>query len=64
MIGFVKFKQELPNKKKKNYSPLTCKKISDKEYEHVLKVCNTFQMKKMKDYNLSSPAKVGIQYLI
>ena len=27
------------------------KKISDKEYKHVLKTWNTFQMKTMKDYH-------------
>ena len=29
---------------------LTGKKISDKEYDHVLKVWNKFEMKIMKDY--------------
>ena len=30
---------------------LTDEKNSDNEYEHVLKVWNTFQMKTMKDYH-------------
>ena len=33
------------------YSPLTVKKVSDKEYEHVLKVLYNFKMKMMKDYH-------------
>ena len=35
---------------KKFYSSLTGKKIDDKEYEQVLKICHKFEMKKMKDY--------------
>ena len=46
---FEKFKEELPSKEK-FYSSLTGKRISDKDYEHVLKVWNTFQMKMMKSY--------------
>ena len=37
MNGFENFKEQLPNKKK-FYSSLIGKKISDKDYEHVLKV--------------------------
>ena len=37
MSGFEKFKKHLPNKEK-IYSLLTDKKISDKDYEHVLNV--------------------------
>ena len=48
MSHFEKFKEELPNKEK-FYSSLTCKKISDKEYEHVLNVSNKFETKTMKD---------------
>ena len=36
------FKEQLPNKEN-FYSSLTGKKISDKEYDHVLKVCNKFE---------------------
>ena len=38
---------------KKNcfYNSLTSKNIGDKEYEHILKDWNTFQMKTMKDYH-------------
>ena len=36
---------------KKFYSSLTSKKNSDEEYEHVLKVWKTFQMKSMEDYH-------------
>ena len=49
MSDFKKFKEELPSKEK-FYSLLTGKKISDKEYEHVLKVWNKFEMKTTKDY--------------
>ena len=49
MSGFEKFKQEFSSKEK-FYSSLTGKRISDKEYLHVLKVWNTFQMKTKKDY--------------
>ena len=48
MNDFERFKEELPSKEK-FYSLLTGKKISGKEYEHALKVCNKFQMKTMKD---------------
>ena len=41
MSDLEKFKEELPSKEK-FYSSLTGKKISDNEYEHVLKVWNTF----------------------
>ena len=37
--------------KKKFYSSLTDRKISDKEYEHVLNVWKKFEMKTMKDYH-------------
>ena len=50
MNGFEKFKEELPSKEK-FYSFLTGKKINDNDYEHVLKVQNTFEMKTMKDYH-------------
>ena len=50
MSDFKKFKEELPSKEK-FYSLLTGKKISDKEYEHVLKVWNKFEMKTTKDYH-------------
>ena len=33
------------------YSSVTGKKICDKEYHHVLKVWNKFEMKTMKDYH-------------
>ena len=49
MNDFEKFKEELPSKEK-FYSSLTDKKISDKEYDHVLKVWNKFEMKTTKDY--------------
>ena len=50
MSNFEKFKQQLPSKEK-FYSPLTGKKISDKEHEHVVKVWNNFKMNAMKYYN-------------
>ena len=45
-----KLKEEFSSKGK-FYSSLTKKKISDKEYEHALNVCNKFKMKTMKDYH-------------
>ena len=50
MTDFEKFKEELPSKEKFN-SLLTGKKISDKEYEHDLKIWKEFKMKMMKDYH-------------
>ena len=50
MRGFEKFKEELPSKEK-FYSLLTVKRISDNEYDHVLNVCDVFEMKTMKDYH-------------
>ena len=49
MSDFKKFKEELRSKAK-FHSSLTGKKVSDKEYNHVLKVWNKFEMKMMKDY--------------
>ena len=37
--------------KEKFHSLLTDRKISDKEYEHVLNIWNKFEMKTMKDYH-------------
>ena len=50
MSELEKFKEELPSKKK-FHSLLTERKISDKEYEHVLNVWNKFEMKTMKGYH-------------
>ena len=50
MNDFEKFKEELPSKKK-FYSSLTDRKISDKEYEHVLNVWKKIEMKAVKDYH-------------
>ena len=44
MSYFEKFKEELPGKEK-FYSPLTDRKISNKEYEHVINVWKQFEMK-------------------
>ena len=49
MSGCQKIKEELPSKEK-FYSSLVDRKISDKEYDHVLKVWNKLAMKNMKDY--------------
>ena len=49
MNDFEKFKEQLPCKEK-FYSSLTCKKISGKDYEHIVKVWNKSEMKTMKDY--------------
>ena len=37
--------------KEKFYSSLTGKKISEEEYDHVLKIWNKFEIKTMKDYH-------------
>ena len=50
MSDFEKFKEGLPSKEK-FYSQLAGKKNIHKEYEHVFKVWNTFQMITMKDYH-------------
>ena len=50
MSNFEKFKEELPSKEK-NYSFLTERKTTEKEYEYVLNVWNKFEMKAMKDYH-------------
>ena len=50
MTDFKKFKKQLP-RKEKFYSSLTGKKISNKKYDHVLKVWNKFEMKTNKDYH-------------
>ena len=50
MRDFEKFKKKLTSREK-FYSSLTGKKVSDKEYEHVLKVWDKFKMKMMKDYH-------------
>ena len=42
MSGFEKFKEEFPSKEK-FYSLLTGKKVSDEEYEYVLKVWDKFE---------------------
>ena len=47
MSDFKKFKEKLPSKEK-FYSPLTSKKISFKEYEHVIKVWDKLKMKMMQ----------------
>ena len=41
MKDLEKFKEELPSKEK-FYSYLTGKKVSDKEFKHILKVCVKF----------------------
>ena len=50
MSNFENFKEKLPSKEK-FYCSLTSKKNSDKEYEHVLKVWNKFELKTMKNYH-------------
>ena len=49
MTDFKKFKEQLPIKWK-FYSSLIGKKISNKEFDHALKVWNKFERKTMKDY--------------
>ena len=50
MSDFEKFKEQLPSKEK-FCSSLAGKKISNREYDHVLRVWNKFEMKTMKDYH-------------
>ena len=50
MSDFEEFKEELPSKGR-FYSSLANRKITDEEYEHVLNVWNSFEMKPMKDYH-------------
>ena len=50
MCDFERFREELPIKEK-FYSSLSGKKMSDEEYEHILKVCDKLEMKTMKDYH-------------
>ena len=49
MSDFEKFKEELPSREK--FYSLTGKKITDKEYELVLEVCDKFEIKTMKVYH-------------
>ena len=49
MNDFEKFKGQLTSKEK-FYSYLMSKKITDKEYQHVLKVWDRFEMKASKYY--------------
>ena len=48
--GFEKFKEEFP-RKKKFYSLLTGNKISNKEYELILKAWDRLVTKAMEDYH-------------
>ena len=50
MSGFEKFKEKFPSKEM-FHSLLTSKKVNDKEYEHVLKVWEKFEMKTIDDYH-------------
>ena len=50
MSNFEEFKEELPGKER-FYSSLANRKISGKEYEHVLNVWKKSEMKTMKDYH-------------
>ena len=50
MNGFEKFKEEFLSKEK-FYSLLTGKKVSNKEYELVLKVWDRLETKAMEDYH-------------
>ena len=50
MSDLQKLKEKLPSEEN-FYSSLTGKKISSKEYEHILNVWNKFEMKTMKDFH-------------
>ena len=58
-----KFKEELLGKET-FCSSLTGKKVSDKENEHVLKVWNRFQMKRMKDYTCTYTCDLYLKYAL
>ena len=49
MSDFEKFKEEILSKEK-FYSSLTYRKVSEKEYEHVLNVWKKIRNEMMKDY--------------
>ena len=51
MTDFKRFKEQLPSKEKL-YSLLTGKKISNKKYDHILKVWNKFEMTTIKNYQV------------
>ena len=48
MSSFERFEEKLPSKEN-FYNFLVGKEINDKDYEHVFKVWNAFEMKTMKD---------------
>ena len=50
MKEFENFKEQLPSKEK-FYSSLANKKITDKEYGHVLNVWSKFERKTIKDHH-------------
>ena len=50
LSNFEKFEEESPSKKT-FYSLLTDRKISDKEYEHVLIIWNKLKVETIKDYH-------------
>ena len=52
MSNFKKFEEHLPSKEIFSVSWPVKNKDKDKEYEHVLKVWNTFQMKTIKYYHV------------
>ena len=51
MTDFKRFEEQLPSKEKL-YSSLTGKKISNKKYDHILKVWNKFEMTTIKNYQV------------
>ena len=51
LTDFKRFKEQLPSKEKL-YSSLTGKKISNKKYDHILKVWNKFEMTTIKNYQV------------
>ena len=51
MTDFKRFKEQLPSKEKL-CSSLTGQKISNKEYDHILKVWNKFEMTTIKNYQV------------
>ena len=62
MNHFEKFNEELPGKKIL-YISFTGKKISDKDYDHVLKVLDRFKMKTINDYHHLHLTVIWVGYL-
>ena len=64
MSSFKKFKERLPSNQN-FYSSLMGKTITNKNYDHALKVWNAIEMKAMKDfYNLYLECDVLLLFVL